>query len=174
MSNKSSLNLLYQTLIGVMLLCASLPGVIFADDPPMEEIITNGEEDDTIESYQGINYDEQNPGDHLTGPSGENAIGQTGTNGNEALDECSAEQINLTHQSCISSATIEHYGSNCAEPEELTLSVQGTIDIGFLEFDVSFSIGNNPNCDGATMALNSAYDQCDLEKAQKEYECAAQ
>ena len=171
---KSSPGLLYQALVGGFLLCASLPGVIFADDPPMEEIMTFGEKDDVIVSYQGITYDEQNPGDHLTGPSGENAIGQTGTNGNEALDECSAEQINLTHQSCISSATIEHYGSNCAEPEELTLSVQGTIDIGFIELDVSLSIDNNQTCDDDNMALNSAYDQCDFEKAQKENKCAAQ
>ena len=171
---KSSPGLLYQALVGGFLLCASLPGVIFADDPPMEGIMTYGEKDDVIASYQGITYDEQNPGDHLMGPSGENAIGQTGTNGNEALDECSAEQINLTHQACISSATIEHYGSNCAEPEELTLGVQGTIDIGFIEFDVSFSVGNNPNCDGATMALTSATAKCDLEKAQKELDCAAQ
>lgn len=93
---------------------------------------------------------------------------------NEALDECSAEQINLTYEACISNATIEHYGSNCAEAEELTLGVEGTIDIGFAEFDVSLSIDNNQTCDDDNMALNSAYDQCDLEKAQKEYECAAQ
>jgi hypothetical protein len=127
----------------------------------------------TTISYSGINYDEQNPGDHLIVPSGENAVGQTGTNGNEALGACSAKQINLTHAACISNATIQYKGSSCGG-SNVSLGVEGTLDLVFVELDVSLSIDNNQTCDNDNMALNAAEAQCDLEKAQKEFDCAAQ
>ena len=168
----TSSNGLSKILVRGILLCASLSPITWADDP-IEEVIVIGNPIGSTISYSGINYDEQNPGDHLIGPSGENATGQAGTNENEALDACSAEQINLTHVACISNATIEHNGSSCGG-SNIILGVEGTLDLGFVELDLSLSIDNNQTCDDDNMALNSAYDQCDLEKAQKEFDCAAQ
>ena len=168
----TSSNGLSKILVRGILLCASLSPITWADDP-IEEIIVIGNPIGSTISYSGINYDEQNPGDHLIGPSGENAVGQTGTNGNEALDECSTERIDIVHKQCRDEASDEFNGSSCGG-SNIILGVEGTLDLGFVELDLSLSIDNNQTCDDDNMALNSAYDQCDLEKAQKEFDCAAQ
>ena len=135
MLHTTSSNSLSKILVRGILLCASLSPITWADDP-IEEIIVIGNPIGSTISYSGINYDEQNPGDHLIGPSGENAVGQTGTNGNEALGACSAEQIKLGHDKCRADASIQYNGSSCGGPNAV-FGVEGTIDIGFVEFDVS-------------------------------------
>lgn len=160
-------------LLGLVVLWSagvSLPAM--AVEEVEDEIIVTPTTSPFTSSYQGINYDQQNPGDHVTGPSGENAIFGPGNDNGEALGACSTNQIELTHSACKSNAAIQHNGSSCGGPNVI-FGVEGTIDLGFAEFDVNLSIDNNQSCDDDNMALNSANAQCDLDKAQKETDCAA-
>ena len=150
----------------VVLWSAGVSLVAMAEEEVDHEIIVT-----PTSSYQGITYDEQNPGDHVTGPSGENATSGSGNNGGEALEECRSQRINLVHQRCVDLARQKFNGDDCGGPN-VTFGVEGTIDIGIAELDVNISIGNNQDCGDDNMALDAEISQCDVDKAEKEDECA--
>jgi hypothetical protein len=157
-----------------------LPVTIYADDSPswssfeevdrpVEEIIVEGKRvnNPTVDlsdvSYWNARASQPTSSMELLGSNQQN----------EALDECSTERIELVHENCMDEASDEFNGASCGG-SNIIFNVEGTIDIGIIELDLSLSIDNNQTCDDDNMALNSAYDQCDLEKAQKEFDCAAQ
>ena len=102
-----------------------------------------------------------------TGPSGENGT----NNGDEPLEECASTKINLEHKQCRAIANASFNGDDCGGPNVI-FGVEGTIDLGFAEFDVNLSIDNNQDCGDDNMALNAEISQCDVDKAAKEDECA--
>ena len=159
------------TLLGLVVLWSagvSLPAMAVEE---IEDEIVVTPRSPFVSSYQGINYDGQNPGDHVTGPSGENATFSSGNNGGEALEECSSERINVVHQHCVKVARKEFNGDGCGGPNVI-FGVEGTIDMGIAELDVSISIDNNQDCADDNMALDAEISECNVDKAEKEDECA--